>query len=139
MILTRRSVNDNSEGLFCCLDIGEGIAEVELMQWFVAEGDTLNQFDNVCEVQSDKATVEISSRYDGVVTKVHHAVGDMVQVGSALVDIEVDAEEEGGGEELASSGGDDASSALSPKSVEDGPVTSAPAAATGAPAKEVWD
>ena len=36
------------------LDIGEGIAEVELMQWFVAEGDTINQFDNVCEVQSDK-------------------------------------------------------------------------------------
>ena len=39
---------------FLLADIGEGIAEVELLQWFVSEGDTINQFDNVCEVQSDK-------------------------------------------------------------------------------------
>jgi 2-oxoisovalerate dehydrogenase E2 component (dihydrolipoyl transacylase) len=71
-------------------DIGEGIAEVELMQWFVSEGDKIVQFDNVCEVQSDKATVEISSRYDGVITKIHHKVGEMVQVGSTLVDVEID-------------------------------------------------
>ena len=41
---------------FILADIGEGIAEVELIQWFVSEGDTINQFDNVCEVQSDKVT-----------------------------------------------------------------------------------
>eukprot|EP00624_Nannochloropsis_granulata_P000841 evm.model.NODE_13642_length_12762_cov_21.701221.2 len=59
------------------------------MQWFVQEGESIKQFDRVCEVQSDKATVEISSRYDGVVSKVHHAVGAVVKVGSALIDIEV--------------------------------------------------
>ena len=32
------------------------------------EGDTIEQFQNICEVQSDKATVEITSRYDGVIT-----------------------------------------------------------------------
>ena len=46
-------------------DIGEGIAECEIIRWFVAPGDRIAQFDKVCEVQSDKANVEITSRYDG--------------------------------------------------------------------------
>ena len=41
--------------------------QVELLQWFVAEGQSIKAFDRICEVQSDKATVEISSRYDGKV------------------------------------------------------------------------
>lgn len=75
---------------FLLADIGEGISEVEMMQWFVREGDVVKQFDRICEVQSDKATVEISSRYDGVIKSVHHAVGSIVKVGSALVDIELE-------------------------------------------------
>ncbi|GMF09686.1 unnamed protein product [Phytophthora lilii] len=75
---------------FKLADIGEGIAEVEVLQWFVKSGDAVKQFQNVCEVQSDKATVEITSRYDGVVTKVHYEVGDMAKVGSTLIDIDVD-------------------------------------------------
>jgi 2-oxoisovalerate dehydrogenase E2 component (dihydrolipoyl transacylase) len=42
-------------------DIGEGIAEVELLKWFVLEGDEIKSFDRVCEVQSDKATVGIAT------------------------------------------------------------------------------
>ena len=72
---------------FLLADIGEGIAEVELMQWFVKEGQTIKSFDRICEVQSDKATVEITSRYDGVVQKVHYAEGAIVKVGHALVNI----------------------------------------------------
>ncbi|KAI9989649.1 hypothetical protein PInf_019934 [Phytophthora infestans] len=75
---------------FKLADIGEGIAEVEVLQWFVKSGDEVKQFQNVCEVQSDKATVEITSRYDGVVTKVHYEVGEMAKVGSTLIDIDVD-------------------------------------------------
>ena len=52
------------------------------------EGDRVKSFDRICEVQSDKATVEITSRYDGVILKVHHSEGSIVKVGAALVDIE---------------------------------------------------
>ncbi len=72
---------------FLLADIGEGIAEVELMKWFVKEGETVRAFDRICEVQSDKATVEITSKYDGTVVTVHHEEGSIVAVGSALVDI----------------------------------------------------
>jgi 2-oxoisovalerate dehydrogenase E2 component (dihydrolipoyl transacylase) len=60
---------------------------VELLQWFVRPGDHIRQFDKVCEVQSDKATVEITSRYDGKVAALRHQVGSMVSTGSVLLDI----------------------------------------------------
>ena len=53
------------------LTLRAGIAECELLKWFVTPGQQIKQFDKVCEVQSDKANVEITSRYDGVVTKLH--------------------------------------------------------------------
>lgn len=50
----------------------------------------MEEFDPLCEVSSDKANVEITSRYAGVVQKLHHDVGDMAPVGSALVTFQVD-------------------------------------------------
>ncbi len=76
----RSSPNILSLKPFILADIGEGIAEVELMKWFVKKGDTVKAFDRLCEVQSDKATVEITSRYDGVITSVYHSEGTIVKV-----------------------------------------------------------
>ncbi|KAJ3208638.1 hypothetical protein HDU82_002172 [Entophlyctis luteolus] len=72
---------------FLLADIGEGITECEITQWFVKEGDRIEQFAKICEVQSDKASVEITSRFDGVVEKLHYGLGDMAKVGAPLVDI----------------------------------------------------
>lgn len=44
------------------------------------EGDAVQQFDKVCEVQSDKASIEITSRFSGKVVKLHAAPGTMVKV-----------------------------------------------------------
>ena len=52
-------------------------------------GDTVAQFDNICEVQSDKASVTITSKYDGVVTKLYYEVDDIAQTGDPLVDVDI--------------------------------------------------
>eukprot|EP00741_Cyanophora_paradoxa_P022651 tig00021493_g21876.t1 len=74
---------------FLLADIGEGISEVEVLRWFVQPGQPVKQFDKICEVQSDKANVEISSRYDGVIKSLCYKEGEMARVGAPLVRIEV--------------------------------------------------
>lgn len=85
------STNDTSEPSlvpFLLADIGEGIAQVEILEWYIEVGDVLQQFDRVCLVQSDKATVEITSRYDGIVHSLHangRTNGTLLKVGQPLL------------------------------------------------------
>lgn len=76
---------------FIMADIGEGISEVEVLQWYVKTGDRVEQFTPLCEVQSDKATVPISSRYEGRIAKIYYPTGTVAKVGTPLCDIEMDA------------------------------------------------
>ncbi|CAI8610683.1 unnamed protein product [Vicia faba] len=69
---------------------GEGIAECELLKWYVQEGDFIEDFQPLCEVQSDKATIEITSRYKGKVCNILHVPGDIVKVGATLLKISID-------------------------------------------------
>ncbi|KTF91311.1 hypothetical protein cypCar_00044351, partial [Cyprinus carpio] len=66
---------------------------------YVKEGDRVSQFDSICEVQSDKASVTITSRYDGIIRKLYYDVDAIAHVGSPLVDIETDKALEGAPEE----------------------------------------
>lgn len=66
-----------------------GIRECEIIQWFVEPGARVEEFDKICEVQSDKASVEIPSRFSGVIKKLHYDTGEMAKVGKALIDIDV--------------------------------------------------
>lgn len=79
---------------FNLADIGEGIREVNIKEWNgnVTEGARINEFDVVCEVESDKASVTITSRYKGTVRKVYYGEGDVALVGKPLLDIEVEDE-----------------------------------------------
>ena len=90
--------SNSSARPFLLADIGEGIAEVELLRWFVQEGQVISEFDPVCEVQSDKATVEITSRYEGTVQRLTYpSPGSMIKVGEPILWILE--KDEGGGEQ----------------------------------------
>ena len=71
-------------------DIGEGIAEVELVVWHVQPGDMVAEDQSIADVMTDKATVEIPSPVAGKVLALGSAVGDTIAVGSELVRLEVE-------------------------------------------------
>ncbi len=75
-------------------DIGEGIAEAEIVAWHVKVGDRIEEDQGIADMMTDKATVEMESPVSGVVVEIAGAVGDMVAIGSALAVIEVEGEEE---------------------------------------------
>lgn len=69
-------------------DIGEGIHEGEIVKWFVAAGDTIGEDDILCEIQNDKAVVEIPSPVAGKVEEVLVGEGTVATVGEILIRID---------------------------------------------------
>ena len=69
-------------------DIGEGIHEGEIVKWFVKAGDTVKEDDILCEVQNDKAVVEIPSPVEGTVEQILVEEGTVAVVGDALIQLD---------------------------------------------------
>ncbi|MGH7730353.1 MAG: biotin/lipoyl-containing protein, partial [Candidatus Eiseniibacteriota bacterium] len=70
-------------------DIGEGVAEGEIVRWLVKLGEAVREDQPLVEVMTDKANVEIPSPRTGTIAALHVAEGAVVPVGSVLVSIEV--------------------------------------------------
>jgi 2-oxoisovalerate dehydrogenase E2 component (dihydrolipoyl transacylase) len=73
-------------------DVGEGVAEAELVEWLVAVGDRVTPDTVVAEVLTDKATVEVSSPVTGEVAVLHGDSGDVLAVGGILIGIETNSD-----------------------------------------------
>ncbi|MGP4075065.1 dihydrolipoamide acetyltransferase family protein [Halobacillus sp. K22] len=79
-------------------DIGEGIHEGEIAKWFVKPGDEIKEDDVICEVQNDKAVVEIPSQVDGTVKEIHVDEGETTTVGTVIITIDDGSEDTGSDE-----------------------------------------
>ena len=71
-------------------DIGEGIAEAEIVAWHVKVGDKVEEDQQLADMMTDKATVEMESPVAGKVIKLAGEVGDQIAIGSVLVEIETE-------------------------------------------------
>src|SRR5947209_13207750 len=69
-------------------DLGEGLTEGDILKWTVAVGDTVDVNDTIAEVETAKAAVELPSPYAGVVTSLHAAEGETVDVGRPIITID---------------------------------------------------
>jgi 2-oxoisovalerate dehydrogenase E2 component (dihydrolipoyl transacylase) len=74
-------------------DIGEGIAEAEIVAWHVKVGDTIGEDQQIADMMTDKATVEMESPVAGKVVELAGEVGDQIPIGSVLAVIETEGAE----------------------------------------------
>ncbi len=112
-------------------DIGEGIAEGEIVKWFVKAGDTINEDDTLLEVQNDKSVEEIPSPVTGTVKNILVAEGVVANVGDVLVEIDAP------GHNTASASAPVAAPVAQASAASTATSSVAPAAPTGAPSKRV--
>ncbi|WP_283138996.1 dihydrolipoamide acetyltransferase family protein [Rhizohabitans arisaemae] len=70
-------------------DVGEGLTEAEIVKWHVRTGDTVEINQTIVEIETAKAIVELPSPYEGVVTALHVAEGQTVDVGTPIIAVDV--------------------------------------------------
>jgi 2-oxoisovalerate dehydrogenase E2 component (dihydrolipoyl transacylase) len=105
--------------LFRMPDVGEGVAEAEIIAWHVKPGDAVAEDQSLVDVMTDKATVDMTAPVSGIVVALHGEVGEMRAVGSTLVELEVE--------------GEGNATTEAPAAIETAPVVQAVAAAKPAP------
>ncbi|MBB6424605.1 dihydrolipoamide acetyltransferase family protein [Sphingopyxis sp. JAI128] len=76
-------------------DIGEGIAEAEIVAWHVKIGERVEEDAQLADMMTDKATVEMESPVSGIVVELAGEVGDLIPIGSTLAVIETDGDGDG--------------------------------------------
>ncbi|MFN8586255.1 MAG: dihydrolipoamide acetyltransferase family protein [Candidatus Eisenbacteria bacterium] len=102
-------------------DIGEGVAEGEIVRWLVKAGDAVKEDQPLVEVMTDKASVEIPAPRTGTIAAIHAAEGALVPVGTVIVSIDV-----------AGAGASGAAPAAAPSPAHAGAAPGAAPAAAGA-------
>ncbi len=78
--------------IFKMPDVGEGVAEAEVVEWHVKVGDRVEEDQHIVDVMTDKATIDIESPVSGTVTTLAGEVGDVVAIGAMLLVIETEAD-----------------------------------------------
>jgi len=76
-------------------DVGEGVAEGELLEWHVAVGDRVTEDQVVAEVETDKAVVDVPAPVNGTVRELRADPGDVIPVGTVIITFDVDGEDGG--------------------------------------------
>ncbi|WP_430867942.1 dihydrolipoamide acetyltransferase family protein [Demequina aurantiaca] len=123
-------------------DAGEGLTEADIVTWRVAVGDTVEVNQPLVEIETAKSLVELPCPFDGVVTKLLAVEGDTVEVGVAIVEIDVDptgapaapAADQSGADSSADSAAATAQNDPSDTASADSSVTTEPPADAVAPA-----
>jgi 2-oxoisovalerate dehydrogenase E2 component (dihydrolipoyl transacylase) len=115
-------------------DIGEGIAEAEIVAWHVKVGDSIAEDQQIADMMTDKATVEMESPVAGKVIELAGEVGDQVPIGSVLAVIETEQRSDAGG--IASSDGREAAEPVD-DSKDERPLADGAVEATPEQAKKI--
>lgn len=110
-------------------EIGEGVVEGEIVQWLVKPGEVVSVDQPVCEIMTDKATVEISSPKAGTIAAVHGEPGDVIKVHTPLVDIDEGGAGAGAPKPAPTPAPAPAAAAAAPVAPAPAPRAAAPAAA----------
>ncbi|EXJ22791.1 Dihydrolipoamide acetyltransferase component of pyruvate dehydrogenase complex [Alkalibacterium sp. AK22] len=92
-------------------DVGEGMAEGEIVSWLVSEGDTVEEGDSIAEIQNDKSVEELASPVDGKIKKFLVEPGTVASVGDPIVEIDAEGDAESDDESDADSETEEASEA----------------------------
>jgi pyruvate dehydrogenase E2 component (dihydrolipoyllysine-residue acetyltransferase) len=74
-------------------DVGEGIAEAEIVRWLVKEGDSVKEDQDLLEVETDKAVLTLNSPYTGKIAKLYGREGEMIKVGDVLTTVDAGGED----------------------------------------------